>query len=106
MLDVVVTAYKIDDQVVASKDQRYTIEVPADRVEHYAATGFNYQLDIAIPKPGPYQLWGAVRDPASGLAGSARRFVRKRNFPPGIAALARRSPSRKPPDWKVRAAIG
>lgn len=76
VLDVVVAAYDVDNNVISSKDQRYTIDYPAGRVEEFAEAGFQCEIDIELPKPGIYQLRAAVRDVASGATGSAGRFVR------------------------------
>ncbi len=75
VLDVAVAAYDVDNNVISSKDQRYTIDFPAGRAEDFADAGFRYEMDVELPKAGAYQLRAAVRDASSDATGSAGMFV-------------------------------
>ncbi|HVV43569.1 MAG TPA: VWA domain-containing protein [Bryobacteraceae bacterium] len=75
VLDVVVAAYDASDEQVAAQDHRYTLQATDAQAEAFRNGTVNYQVDLPIPASGPYQVRAAVRDDATGKAGSAYTFL-------------------------------
>jgi hypothetical protein len=61
--------------VVGQSGRAYTMRLPQREYEDGLAHGFVYKLNVAISKPGGYQMRVAVRDEASNKVGSASHFV-------------------------------
>jgi VWFA-related protein len=80
VLDVAVVAIDAENRAITSKDQRYALELPEAQAATLADSSIKYEIDIAIPKPGAYQLRAAVRDDGAGTAGSAGAFVEVPDF--------------------------
>ena len=72
---VICAAYNANSQVVGSSDKIFAIEATPEQLAKTAERGINYQIDIPLAKPGPYQLRAVVRDEASTRTGSATAFV-------------------------------
>ncbi|HZL57974.1 MAG TPA: VWA domain-containing protein [Bryobacteraceae bacterium] len=84
-LDIVAAAYGANNEVIASSDKTFSAAMTGDEMSRTIASGLVYNLDIEIPKPGPYQFRVAVRDANSERVGSAASFVEIPDFNrPGI----------------------
>jgi VWFA-related protein len=79
VLDVAAVAFDANNKVVISKDQRHTIELP-ERQASGLDDWISYQIEIAIPKPGAYEIRAAVRDEEAAATGSAGTFVEVPDF--------------------------
>ncbi len=88
VVDVVCAAYDSEGKPVGSSDKTFTIDATPKQIENTAPRGIDYQLDIAIPKSGPYQLRAAVRDAASERVGSFTSFVQIPDFNGSKLALS------------------
>jgi hypothetical protein len=75
VLDVAAVVFDVSNQVVVKKDQKYDLELPESQAGLLAESAVTYQIDLAIPKPGPYDIRMAVRDDQTNAAGSAGAFV-------------------------------
>ncbi len=80
VLDVAAVAFDVNNKPILSKDQRFHIVLPEREASGLGESSVTYQLDIAVPKPGPYEIRAAVRDDGSGAAGSAGTFVELPDF--------------------------
>lgn len=87
-LEVVTAAYGIGSQLVAASDRTFTAEVTPERMKDLIASGMVYDMDIEIPKPGPYQVRTALRDSAAERLGSATAFVDLPDFDKPRLALS------------------
>lgn len=84
-VDVVAMAFGADDRPLALVNRFYELEVPAKNVDRVMEDGFVYKLDVAVPKPGAYQIRVAIRDEATSKMGSANQYIeipdlKKRKF--------------------------
>jgi hypothetical protein len=79
-LEVLAAAYDADNKVVGRSDKVFRVSMSEEEVEQTVASGLMYGLDVAIPKPGPYQFRVAVRDVNSDRLGSAVAFVEIPDF--------------------------
>jgi hypothetical protein len=75
VLDVVAVTLGEDGQVVDQVAVVETISVRPDAFERFMREGMVYGLNVAISKPGAYQLRIAVRDAATGRIGSASQYI-------------------------------
>ncbi|MDE3198268.1 MAG: VWA domain-containing protein, partial [Acidobacteriota bacterium] len=64
-----------NDQPLALIDRTYTIEKTAEEMRQGIASGLAIEIEIPVPRPGPFQLRSAVLEPASGKIGAAREFI-------------------------------
>ncbi len=53
----------------------YQFKVTADQLKRVKADGIPYTLDVPVKKRGAYQIRVAVRDPGTGMIGSASQFI-------------------------------
>jgi VWFA-related protein len=74
-LDVAALVFDEQGVVVGQSGRAYTIRLPQREYEEGLSRGFVYKLNVAISKPGGYQMRVAVRDAASNKVGSASHFV-------------------------------
>jgi len=88
VLDVVTAAYGASSALIAANDKTFTAEVTPREMNRLVASGLVYGIEIAIPKPGPYQVRTAVRDAASQRLGSATAFVETPDFNRPALALS------------------
>lgn len=87
-IEVVAAVYGANSEVIASSDKKFgTVMSPAEMTQ-IVASGVVYGIDIAIPKPGPYQLRVAVLDANSEQLGSASTFVEIPDFNRSAIALS------------------
>jgi hypothetical protein len=75
VLEVAGLAFDAQGSVVGRSDRSYTIRLDQREYEDSLNRGFVYKLNVAISKPGGYQIRVAVRDAASNKLGSASDFV-------------------------------
>jgi VWFA-related protein len=80
VVDVVVATYDASDKQVAAQDHRYTLQATDAQAEAFHTSTVDYQVDLAIPASGPYQVRAAVRDNATGKVGSAYMFLTVPDF--------------------------
>lgn len=62
-------------QVADESRRRYTVTLPPDRYARALDAGFVYQINVAVKRPGPYQLRIALRDVGGDRIGSASQFI-------------------------------
>jgi VWFA-related protein len=79
-LVIVAVAYGANNEVVTSSDKTFSAAMMPDEMNQIIASGLVYNLEIEIPKPGPYQLRVAAWDANSERAGSASTFVEIPDF--------------------------
>jgi VWFA-related protein len=79
-LVIVAVAYGANNEVVASSDKTFSAAVTPDEMNQLIASGLVYNLEVEIPKPGPYQLRVAAWDANAERAGSASTFVEIPDF--------------------------
>jgi hypothetical protein len=89
-LDLVIVAvgYGADNQVIASSDKTFSAAITPDEMNQLIASGLVYNLEVEIPKPGPYQLRVAAWDANAERAGSASTFVEIPDFNQAGMALS------------------
>ncbi len=75
VLDVAALAFDEQGAAIGQNDHAYTTRLPQREYEDSLSRGFVYNLNVAIAKPGGYQIRVAVRDAASNKLGSASDFV-------------------------------
>lgn len=94
-LEIVAAAYGPDNRVVTSSDKLFNTDMTADQTKDIVASGLVYGFDMAVPKPGPYQLRIAARDNNSTQLGSAHEFVDVPDFsrsPLALSSITLRDP--------------
>lgn len=64
-----------ENKVVTSNARAQGIRLRGVGRDSVMKSGLVVELDLAIAKPGGYQLRAAIRDPASGLTGSGAQFL-------------------------------
>ena len=79
-LEVAAAVYGPNNEVVARSDRTFTDTISRELEAELLASGLVYGLDIAIPRPGPYQLRVAVWDANSHRTASASSFVEIPDF--------------------------
>ena len=75
MLDVALAVFNEDGTQAGAANKAFTLLVSKEKAEDLAKSTMQYQLDVALSKPGPYQVRAAVRDATSGEVGSAYAFL-------------------------------
>ena len=108
VLDVALAVFNEDGTQAGAANKAFTLLVSKGKAAELAKSTMRYNLDVAVSKPGPYQVRAAVRDATSGEVGSAYAFLdvpdfnRSRislssvvlNLPQGVPAV----PDARP-DW-------
>jgi len=74
-LDFLVRIYDADGEIVADQGRAASLSLPADKYEELLKEGLSFSIQEAIPKPGVFQVFGAVRDATSGNTGLAHRLI-------------------------------
>jgi VWFA-related protein len=75
VLDLVVAVFNEDGSQAGAANRRITLQLAKERVPEVARAGLQYKLDVALTKPGWYQVRAAVRDATSGEIGSSYAFL-------------------------------
>lgn len=75
VVDVAVAVFDEEGNQAGARNQAFTIQVSPAKAAEIARSSLRYNLDVALPKPGPYQVRAAVRDATSGELGSAYAFL-------------------------------
>jgi VWFA-related protein len=75
VIDVLVITFGDTGQIINQVNSTDTIRVEANKHEALARYGFDYIVNVPVPKPGAYQLRAAVRDTATERVGSASQFI-------------------------------
>lgn len=73
--DVVARASSEAGEPLVQSAQQQTVRLNAEQYQKALSTGIIYTFNVAINKPGAYQMRIAVRDSSNGKAGSASNFV-------------------------------
>jgi len=74
-IELAIFLFDQESRVVARSTHAQEIRLRGKTLETALRDGIVQQLDLAVPKPGSYQLRAAVLDQATGLAGSAVQFL-------------------------------
>lgn len=75
-LEAAIYLFDLDGRVVENLAKTYQIRLGSEAYKRAMASGLVQEIEVAIAKPGNYQLRAAVRDPASDRSGSAVQFIR------------------------------
>jgi VWFA-related protein len=75
VVNEVVLLFDENGKLIDHLAQPQTIRARGDALEHLRKHGVEQQLDVPVPRPGPYQVRAAVLDHASQQTGSAAQFV-------------------------------
>jgi VWFA-related protein len=75
-------------RVVDQSIRGYVVHMTEREYEHTLKTGIFYRVNLAIKKPGAYQLRTAVRDTASLKLGSANQFIEVPDLKKGRLTLS------------------
>lgn len=75
VLDVLASAFDDQGSIIGQSDRAYSILLPVREYDDALSRGFVYRLNVAISKPGAYQMRVVVRDAVSNKVGSASQFV-------------------------------
>jgi VWFA-related protein len=73
--DVLAASFGDNGQIVEQVGRSYVINIPRAEYADLLRDGFVYHFMFPVKKPGAYQYRVAVRDPATGVLGSASQFV-------------------------------
>jgi VWFA-related protein len=75
VVDIVALTFGDNGQVIDRESREFTFRVPEATYQKILRQGLLYNLNVAIKKPGAYQLRVAVRDATSEKIGSANQFI-------------------------------
>jgi VWFA-related protein len=75
VLDIALAVFNEEGDQVGAADKAFTLLLSKERAANFGKTSLQYTLDVALSKPGPYQVRAAVRDQTSGEIGSAYAFL-------------------------------
>jgi VWFA-related protein len=75
VLDVALAVFNEDGTQAGAANKAFTLQVSKEKAVDLAKASVQYQMDVALSKPGPYQVRAAVRDATSGEVGSAYAFL-------------------------------
>jgi VWFA-related protein len=75
VLDVAVAVFNEDATPAGTADKTFTLVFSKQQAAEVAKASLQYKLDVAVSKPGAYQVRAAVRDAASGEVGSSYVFL-------------------------------
>lgn len=91
-LEVQLSVFSVNDdsgfETVASRDRVFTTTTGPEEINQILTSGLVYSLDVAVPKPGPYQLRVAVWDANAMETGSAAAFVDIPDFNRQVISLS------------------
>jgi len=74
-IDLLAVAVGMGGVPLAAMARNFAVVVQKDKMDWARRNGVVYALDLAVPKPGPYQFRMAVQDRKSGKSGSASRYL-------------------------------
>jgi VWFA-related protein len=75
VVDIVAFTFGDNGQVIDRESREFTLRVPEETYQKILRQGLLYNMNVAIKKPGAYQLRVAVRDAVSEKIGSANQFI-------------------------------
>ena len=75
VLDVAVAVFSEDGAQAGAANKQFMVLVSKEKAVQLAQGTLQYALEVALSKPGPYQVRAAVRDATSGEAGSSYGFL-------------------------------
>jgi VWFA-related protein len=75
VVDIALAVFDADGNQVGAANKGFTLLVSKERAAQLAKASLQYKLDVALSKPGPYQVRAAVRDANSGALGSSYAFL-------------------------------
>ena len=75
IIDELVMLFNESGQQVETVSKTHTIKVRGDAFKTVMRDGMLQELDIAVKKPGPYQLRAAIMDQTSKKTGSSAQFI-------------------------------
>jgi len=87
-IDVTAAAFDENGLVLAPVDTTFHLQLSAANFDTAMKRGMVYALRVPVPKPGPYLLRAAVRDPATEGTGSAQQFIEAPDIAGGHLALS------------------
>lgn len=86
--DVLAASFGDNGQVVDQIGRSYLLDLKPDTYRRIVRDGFVYHFMFPVKKPGPYQYRVAIRDPNSGVVGSASQFIDIPNLKKGRLTLS------------------
>jgi VWFA-related protein len=75
VIDTVCVTVGDSGQIVDSTDKTWTVRLKGDAYRNMLQKGLVYRLNVAIKKPGAYQMRVVLRDSATQQLGSASQFI-------------------------------
>ena len=86
--DVLAASFGDNGQIVEQLGRSFVIDMPKKEYERIQRDGFVYHFMFPVKKPGAYQYRVAVRDPQTGMLGSASQFIEIPNLKKNRLALS------------------
>jgi len=87
-VDLAAAAFDENGLALAPVDTTFALQLTAQQYAAAMKKGMVYGIHVPIPKPGPYLLRAALRDPATEGTGSAQQFVEVPDVANGHLALS------------------
>ncbi len=72
---LLLAVFNEDGTQAGAANKAFTLQVSKEKAVDLAKASVQYKMDVALSKPGPYQVRAAVRDATSGEVGSAYAFL-------------------------------
>jgi len=87
-IEVLATTFGDNGQVADQSSRSYTFTLTANAHAQALSAGLVYRMQVALKRPGSYQLRIALRDVASDRIGSASRFIDVPDVKKGMLTLS------------------
>lgn len=75
VIDTVCVTVGDSGQIVDSTDKTWTVRLKGDSYRNMLQKGLVYRMNVAVKKPGAYQMRVVLRDTATQQVGSASQFI-------------------------------
>ena len=86
--DVLAASFGDNGQIVDQIGRSYIVDMKPDVYRRIVRDGFVYHFMFPVKKPGAYQYRVAIRDPQTGVVGSASQFIEIPNLKKGVLTLS------------------
>ncbi len=83
-LDFLIGVYDEDGFPVTEKAQKFHLDANPGAAEQLPGNSLYYVIDVALPRPGKFQVRAAVRDEGAGQLGTAYSFIGIPDFPTSL----------------------
>ncbi|MCW5957420.1 MAG: VWA domain-containing protein [Pyrinomonadaceae bacterium] len=86
--DVLAASFGDNGQIVDQIGRSYIVDMKPDVYRRIVRDGFVYHFMFPVKKPGAYQYRVAIRDPQTGVVGSASQFIEIPNLKKGVLTIS------------------